>query len=75
MQAFLEHPQLDARGRWCEIDSPLGPLPALLPPATMTGVEPKMEAIPALGQHTEAILTEIGYTPEYIADLRRTDVI
>ena len=76
MQAFLEHPQLAARERWREVDSPLGSLPALLPPATMSGVEAAMEAIPALGQHTETILAEIGYEPSRDRpELRGADVI
>ncbi len=75
MEAFLEHPQLSARGRWREIESPLGPLPALLPPATLSGTEPAMKAIPALGQDTERILAEIGYKPGAIAGLRQDGVI
>ena len=75
MQAFLEHPQLAARQRWREVDSPLGPLPALLPPATISGVEPAMGPIPALGQHTETILAEIGYEPDHIAELRRVGTL
>src|SRR6266542_3481693 len=49
---FLSHPQLTDRNRWRDIDSPAGPLRALLPPVQMTGVEPCMGDIPALGQHT-----------------------
>jgi itaconate CoA-transferase len=75
MQGFMEHPQLAARDRWREVDSPLGPLPALLPPATMSGVEAAMEPIPALGQHTEIILAEMGYERSHIEELRRTGVI
>lgn len=75
MRAFLDHPQLAARRRWREIDSALGPLPALLPPASISGVDPAMAAIPALGEHTEKILTEIGYKPHEIADLQRTGII
>ncbi len=57
---FAEHPQLAARGRWREVDSPGGPVRALLPPVTMPGREPAMGPIPALGEHTEAILAEFG---------------
>ena len=48
MQAFLDHPQLAARKRWREFPSPVGNLPALLPPATIAGVEPLMNPVPAL---------------------------
>jgi itaconate CoA-transferase len=75
MQAFLEHPQLAARQRWREVDSPLGPLPALLPPAALTGLEPVMDAIPALGEHTGSILGELGYAAHEIVALRRKGVI
>src|SRR5690606_37588714 len=56
VQEFIDHPQLAARDRWTEIDSPVGPLRALLPPVVMEGVTPAMGAIPALGAHTDAIL-------------------
>ncbi len=63
VQEFAEHPQLAARGRWHEVDSPAGPLRTLQPPVTIAGREPRMDAIPDLGEHTEAILTEIGERP------------
>src|SRR5215472_8099495 len=53
---FWEHPQLQARHRWRDIQSPVGSLRALLPPITMQDVEPRMDAIPAVGAHTMAIL-------------------
>jgi itaconate CoA-transferase len=56
---FLDHPQLEARGRWREVGSPAGPLWALLPPATLAGVEPIMDPIPETGEHTEGILAEL----------------
>jgi itaconate CoA-transferase len=55
---FAAHPQLAARDRWREADTPGGPVRALLPPVTVPGREPAMGAVPALGQHTEAVLTE-----------------
>ena len=64
---FVEHPQLAARQRWREIDSPSGPLRALLPPVEMSGVTPRMDAVPALGQHTDAILAELGFDAGAIA--------
>jgi crotonobetainyl-CoA:carnitine CoA-transferase CaiB-like acyl-CoA transferase len=57
---FAAHPQLAARERWREVDSPGGPVRALLPPVTVPGREPAMGAIPAAGQHTAAILAELG---------------
>ncbi|QNN53902.1 CaiB/BaiF CoA transferase family protein [Nocardioides mesophilus] len=55
-----EHPQLAARDRWREVDSPVGPLRALVPPATLVGAEPVMGPIPRVGEHTAAILAELG---------------
>ncbi|WP_322997668.1 CaiB/BaiF CoA-transferase family protein [Castellaniella sp.] len=55
------HPQLQARGRWTTVDSPAGPLPALLPPGIGDLAQTRMGAIPALGEHTQAILQELGF--------------
>lgn len=62
MHDLWRHEQLKARGRWVQIDSPAGPLPALLPPGLPGDVEPRMDAVPALGQHTASILAGLGYT-------------
>ncbi len=75
VQEFVEHPQLKARGRWSTVDSPAGPLPALFPPVTMEGVETVMNEIPALGQHTDAILAEIGFDGATIQGWRREKMI
>ncbi len=56
IRQFIDHPQLEARDRWREVGSPVGPLWALLPPATFEGVEPVMNPIPGVGEHTEEIL-------------------
>ncbi|MFI1396532.1 CaiB/BaiF CoA transferase family protein [Streptomyces sp. NPDC020681] len=70
------HPQLAARNRWREVDSPVGPLRALLPPITLPGgAEPRMGAIPALGEHTDALLRALGMTEEGTAALRRDGVV
>lgn len=66
----LEHPHLAARDRWRLIDTPGGPVPALLPPPVIAGFFPPMGAIPALGQHTDSVLTDLGLTGEDIARLR-----
>jgi len=57
---FAAHPQLAARDRWRDVGTPGGPVRALLPPVTVGGREPVMGDVPALGQHTAAILAELG---------------
>jgi len=57
---FAAHPQLAARDRWRQVDTPAGPVRALLPPVTVPGREPAMGNVPALGEHTAAILAELG---------------
>ncbi|HSK99031.1 MAG TPA: CaiB/BaiF CoA-transferase family protein [Rubrobacteraceae bacterium] len=72
---FLDHPQLEARDRWREFGSPVGPLRALLPPAIMNDTEPVMAPIPDVGEHTAAILAELGYDSDAVAALRRSGVV
>jgi crotonobetainyl-CoA:carnitine CoA-transferase CaiB-like acyl-CoA transferase len=60
MENLWAHPQLQARGRWTSVKSPAGELPALLPPGKQTAFDYRMDAIPKVGQHTEAILKELG---------------
>ncbi len=62
-EEFATHPQLEARDRWREVDSPGGRIRALLPPVTVAGREAAMGAIPALGQHTAAIRAELRSAP------------
>lgn len=62
MRGLWQHPQLAARERWREIDSPAGRLPALLPPVSSNAYEPRMDAVPALGGQTDDVLKELGYT-------------
>ena len=75
MHGVWNHPQLAARHRWTEIDSPAGPLPALLPPGFPGAFEPHMGAVPALGEHTDAILAELGLAATDIARLRTEGAI
>jgi itaconate CoA-transferase len=75
MQEFWEHEQLKARNRWRQIGTPNGPIKALLPPVTMEGVEPRMDIIPSLGQHTRAILAELGFDEKFVARLARENAI
>jgi itaconate CoA-transferase len=72
---YLDHPQLAGRDCWRDIGSPSGPLRALIPPVRMDGVEPAMGDVPALGQHTDAILGELGVTPDTIAAWRKEGAI
>ena len=74
MHELWRHPQLAARGRWREVDSPAGKVPALLPPGRWDE-EPRMDAIPALGQHTDAILAELGLDAAAIAALRAAEAV
>lgn len=75
IQEVAEHPQLAARDRWREVGSPVGPLRALLPPITLPGGdEARMGDVPALGEHTDAVLRAVGMTGEEIAALRRDGV-
>jgi itaconate CoA-transferase len=75
MHGVWKHPQLRARGRWRDIGTSVGGLPALVPPGSWQNAPPRMDAVPALGQHTEAILSELGYSTERIAVLRREGAI
>ncbi|WP_084216547.1 CaiB/BaiF CoA transferase family protein [Pseudonocardia spinosispora] len=73
---LIEHPQLAERGRWTEVGSPVGPLAALAPPVIPRGgPEPRMDPIPEIGEHTDALLAELGYGAPRIADLHDAHVI
>ncbi|MEU1259816.1 CaiB/BaiF CoA transferase family protein [Streptomyces chartreusis] len=74
--AFLDHPVLAGRDRWRDVAVPGGATArALLPPADLAGVPARMDPVPAVGEHTEAILTELGRTGEEIAALRADAVV
>jgi itaconate CoA-transferase len=75
VQDLLAHPQHAGRGRMGKVGSPAGPLQALLPPILLDRVTPRMDAIPALGQNTDAILSELGYAHEEIQRLRQDGVV
>jgi len=75
VEGLREHPQLRARDRWTEADSPVGPLAALRPPPLSDAYTPAMAAIPALGAHTDAVLAWLGYSASEIAALRAEGLI
>ena len=70
MHDVWQHAQLKARERWVDVATPNGQVPALLPPGIPDSYSPRMDAVPALGQHTDAILTELGYDDKALAELR-----
>ncbi len=75
MHELWDHAQLRARNRWAEVDSPAGRIKALLPPGVPETFNPRMDAIPDVGQHTEAILAELGYDKAAIDGLRSAGAI
>ena len=75
MADLWAHPQLQARGRWRDVGSPAGDIPALLPPGRSDAFDYRMDAVPAVGQHTDAILRELGRGDADIAALRASGVI
>ncbi|MFO1214931.1 MAG: CaiB/BaiF CoA-transferase family protein [Burkholderiaceae bacterium] len=75
MRDVWQHPQLQARARWTEVATSAGPIPALLPPGQTAADAPRMDAVPALGQHTDAILRELGWSAPAVEALRRAGVI
>jgi itaconate CoA-transferase len=75
MAEVWAHPQLQARRRWVEIETPAGPVPALLPPGVRDASGARMGAVPALGQHSAALLAELGFVPGDIDRLRAEGAI
>lgn len=75
MAGVWAHPQLQARDCWREVDSPSGPLPALLPPGRNNAFAPRMDPVPALGQHTESLLAELGFAEGDIRQLREAGAV
>ncbi len=76
MHEVWAHPQLAARRRWVDVGSAAGGIPALLPPGLPENAfEPRMDPVPSLGEHTEAILTELGYGRAEIEALRAARAI
>jgi itaconate CoA-transferase len=71
----LTHPQLEARERWVDVDSPVGPVTSLLPPITGTDWKFRTDPIPGLGEHTTGVLSWLGYAPAEIDELLRAGVV
>lgn len=72
---FLQHPQLGARERWRSVESPVGPLRALIPPVAFEGLAHVMRPIPDVGEHTTPILSELGFDDRTIQEWRQAGVI
>jgi itaconate CoA-transferase len=75
MHDVWDHAQLRARHRWVDVDTPAGKVKAMLPPGVPESFEPRMDPVPAIGQHTDAILGELGYDRGAIAALRSSGVV
>ena len=75
MSGLWKHDQLRARNRWVEVASPGGPIPAMLPPGSNDSYTYRMDPIPAVGEHTDAILTEIGIPLNEIEKMRSAGAI
>jgi len=72
---FAAHEQLEARQRWREIPSAAGRVRVMIPPGVPSGVDPRMDAVPALGEHTDRVLAELGYDADTIAAWRAQGVV
>ena len=72
---MVEHPQLAVRDRWREVGTEHGSVRAVLPPMTFHDVELRMDAVPALGEHTAAVLGDLGWSETEIAELRARNVV
>lgn len=75
MQAVWEHAQLVARNRWTTVGTPTGDIPALCPPGVDLADEPRMDPVPALGQHTDTVLRELGYSDNQIGALHEIGAV
>jgi itaconate CoA-transferase len=72
---LVNHPQLAARDRWLDIDSPVGPIKALAHPLNLEGMPQRTDPVPALGQHSDEIAAELGYASDEIVGLREAGAI
>lgn len=75
MHDVWQHPQLKARGRWTQVPTPSGPIPALLPPGRTDAYAPRMDGVPGLGEHTDSILKELAWSTDAIETMRQEGAI
>ncbi len=75
VEEFIDHPQLAARNRWREVASPAGPVRALVPPFNFDNMEIPMGAIPAVGEHTDTVLGELGFDSDTIARMHQSGIV
>jgi formyl-CoA transferase len=75
VQGMLDHPVLSGRDRWRTVGTPGGPIQALVPPATVSGMEPRMDPVPAVGEHTAQLLAELGFDPQDVERLRQARAV
>lgn len=75
MAGLWAHPQLQARERWRQVGSPAGDIPALLPAGRQSAFDYRMDPVPAVGEHTEAILRGLGRSEADIAALREARAV
>jgi len=75
MEGLWKHEQLKARKRWTEVNTPNGLIPALLPPGLNDSYDYRMDAVPAVGEHTDAILKELGLEEADVSQMRASGAI
>jgi len=75
VEDFLSHPSLKGRNRWRQIETPGGTVRALLPPATLSGIEARLGPVPALGADTDHILSDLGFTPDEVDAMRADRIV
>ncbi|MBU3623540.1 CaiB/BaiF CoA-transferase family protein [Polynucleobacter sp. AP-Latsch-80-C2] len=75
MKGLWNHQQLKERDRWVNVDTPAGSIPALLPPGLNNTYDYRMDPIPSVGEHTDAILKELGLSDSDIANMRSSGAI
>ena len=74
MHEVWEHPQLAARGRWHQVQTPTGAAPSLAPPG-FVAAEPRMGPVPGLGEHTRSIIAELGLSSDEVDALEADGVV
>ena len=75
MAGLWKHEQLKARNRWTEVGTPHGNIPALLPPGLNDSYDYRMDPVPAVGEHTDSILKELGLADSDIANMRAAGAV